>query len=165
MINGAIVDLGKTFQITIQAVNCRIGATLAREQVQAEGREQVLNAISKAAAGIRLKLGEPRDSIQRLESSLNKVTTASLPALQFYALGSTQQRQGNHRASIGFIRHAIAIDPNFGIAYLALARAYVAESDTAEARSAYQELLAREQGADAGLPALAQAKQELAKLK
>ena len=42
MINGAIVDLGKTFAITVQAVNCKNGATLAREQVQAEGREQVL---------------------------------------------------------------------------------------------------------------------------
>jgi len=165
MINGAIVDLGKTFQITVQAVNCRIGATLAREQVQAESREQVLNAISRAAAGIRLKLGEPRDSIQKLETSLNKVTTASLPALQFYALGSTQQRQGDNRASIGFFRHAIAIDPNFGIAYLALARALTAEGDSTQARSAYQEFMAKEQGADGDLPAIKQAKQELAKLK
>ena len=70
MINGAIVDLGKTFDITVQAVNCRIGATLARDQQQAEGREQVLDAIAKAAAGIRLKLGEPRSSIQKLEPSL-----------------------------------------------------------------------------------------------
>jgi len=165
MINGAIVDLGKTFQITVQAVNCRIGATLAREQVQAESREQVLNAISRAAAGIRLKLGEPRDSIQKLETGLNKATTASLPALQFYALGSTQQRQGDNRASIGFFRHAIAIDPNFGIAYLALARALTAEGDSTQARSAYQESMAKEQGADGDLPAIKQAKQELAKLK
>ena len=104
MISGAIVDLGKTFSITVQAVDCRNGATLAREQVQAESREQVLDAISKAAAGIRLKLGEPRSSIQKLEPSLHKVTTASLPALQSYALGSAQRRQGNNRASIGFFQ-------------------------------------------------------------
>ena len=57
MLNGAIVDLGKAFAVTVQAVNCRNGATLAREQVQAEGREQVLNAISKAATGIRAQAG------------------------------------------------------------------------------------------------------------
>ena len=127
MINGAIADLGKTFAITVQAVNCQNGATLAREQVQAEGREQVLNAISKAAAGIRVKLGEPPSSIQKLEPSLQKVTTASLEALQVYALGSAQRRQGNNRASIGFFRHAIDLDPNFAIAYLALGRAWAAE--------------------------------------
>jgi tetratricopeptide (TPR) repeat protein len=165
MINGAIVDRGKTFAITVQAVNCKNGATLARDQQQAEGREQVLDAISKAAAGIRLKLGEPRNSIQKLEPSLYKVTTASLPALQSYALGSTQQRQGNNRASIGFFRHAIAIDSNFAIAYLALGRAWAAEGDTIQSRKAYQDFLALEQGADADLPALAQAKQELAALK
>jgi len=165
MINGAIVDRGKTFAITVQAVNCKNGATLAREQVQAEGREQVLDAISKAAAGMRLKLGEPRSSIQKLEPSLHAVTSASFPALQSYALGSTQQRQGNNRASIGFFRHAIAIDPNFGIAYLALGRAWAAEGDATQARKAYQDFLAREQDADSNLPAIAQAKQELAALK
>lgn len=165
MINGAIVDLGKTFEITVQAVNCKNGATLAREQVQADGREQVLGAISQAAAGIRLKLGEPRSSIQKLEPTLRKVTTASFPALQSYALGSTQQRQGNNRASIGFFRHAIAIDPDFALAYLALGRAWAAEGDVAQARKAYQDFLAIEQGANPDLPALAQAKQELAALK
>jgi eukaryotic-like serine/threonine-protein kinase len=165
MISGAIVDLGKTFAITVQAVDCKNGATLAREQVPAVGREQVLGAISKAAAGIRLKLGEPRNSIQKLEGSLQKVTTASLPALQSYALGSAQRRQGNNRASIGFFRHAIDIDPNFAIASLALARALAAEGDALQARKAYQDFLAREQNADADLPALVQAKREFAALK
>ncbi len=165
MINGAIVDLGKTFSITVQAVNCQNGATLAREQVPAEGREQVLDAIAKAAAGMRLKLGEPRSSIQKLEPSLRKSTTISFPALQSYALGSAQRRQGNNRASIGFFRHAIDIDPNFALAYLALGRAWAAEGDMAQARTAYQDFLAKEQGADADLPALVQAKHELAALK
>ena len=165
MINGAIVDLGKTFNITVQAVNCKNGATLAREQVQSEGREQVLDGIAQAAAGLRLKLGEPRNLIQKLEPSLHKATTASLPALQAYALGSTQQRHGNNRASIGFFRHAIAIDPNFAIAYLALGRAWAAEGDAIQARKAYQDFLAIEQGADPGLPALAQARREFTALK
>jgi eukaryotic-like serine/threonine-protein kinase len=165
MLSGAIVDLGKTFSITIQAVDCKNGATLAREQVQAEGREQVLDAISKAAAGIRLKLGEPRSSIQKVEGSLHKAATASLPALQSYALGSVQRRQGNNRASIGFFKHAIDLDPNFALAYLALGRASAAEGDAIQARKAYQDFLAREQGSDADLPALAQAKQESAALK
>ena len=165
MINGAIVDLGKAFSITVQAVNCRNGATLARDQQQGEGREQVLNAIANAAAGLRLKLGEPRSSIQKLEPSLRKMTSASLLALQFYGLGSTQQRQGNVQASIGFFRHAIAIDPDFGMVYLALGRAWAAEGEWGQARTAYQNFLAKEQDADTELPALAQAKREFSALK
>jgi tetratricopeptide (TPR) repeat protein len=165
MLNGAIVDLGKTFAITVQAVNCKNGATLAREQTQADSREQVLDAVAKAAAGIRLKLGEPRSQIQKLEPSLRKVTTTSLPALQSYALGSAQLRRGNNRASIGFFRHAIDIDSKFALADLALARAWAAEGDAVQARKAYQDFLTLCSGADAGLPALAQARQEFAALK
>jgi Flp pilus assembly protein TadD len=121
MLNGAIADLGKTFAITIQAVNCQNGATLAREQVQAEGREQVLNAISKAATGMRAKLGEPLSSIQKLDRPFNEVTTASIEAFQAYALGMAQRGQGNNLASIPFFKHAIAFDASFAMAYLELA--------------------------------------------
>jgi tetratricopeptide (TPR) repeat protein len=165
MLSGAIVDLGKTFAVTVQAVDCKNGATLAREQVGAEGREQVLDAVSKAAAGIRLKLGEPRSQIQKLEPSLHKLTTASLSALQAYALGSAQRRQGNNHASIAFFQHAIDIDPNFAVSYLALGRAWAAEGDAVQARKAYNDFFALSQGSDASLPALAQAKQEFAALK
>ncbi len=85
MINGAIADLGKVFVVTVQAVNCQNGSTLAREQVQAEGREQVLNAISKAATGIRANLGESLGSIQKLDRPSEQVdhrVYRSLPSLR-----------------------------------------------------------------------------------
>lgn len=107
MINGAIADLGKVFVVTVQAVNCQNGATLAREQVQAEGREQVLSAIAKAATGIRVKLGEQPSSIQ------TAVGTTSIEAFQAYAEGS-----------IPSLEHAIQLDPSFAIAYLQLYFAY-----------------------------------------
>ncbi len=66
---------------------------------------------------------------------------------------------------MAFFKHAIDLDPNFALAYLALGRAWAAEGDTIQARKAYQDFLAREQDADADLPALTQAKQELAALK
>jgi tetratricopeptide (TPR) repeat protein len=93
------------------------------------------------------------------------VTTKSFPALQSYALGSAQRRQGNNRAAIGFFRHAIDIDPRFALADLALGRAWAAEGDAIQARKAYQDFFALCQGADANLPALAQAKKEFAALK
>ena len=120
MINGAIVDLGKVFAITVQAVNCQNGATLAREQVQAEGREQVLNAISKAATGIRAKLGESLSSIQKLDRPLDQVTTGSLEAFQAYALGMLQRRLGYDLNSAPFFKRAIELDPTFALAYLQL---------------------------------------------
>ncbi len=120
MIDGAIADLGKVFVITVQAVNCQNGATLAREQVQAEGREQVLNAISKGATGIRAKLGESPTSLQKFV----QVTSAPIEAFQAYAQGVSARNQGRELASIPSFEHAVQLDPNFAIAHLQLYLAY-----------------------------------------
>jgi predicted Ser/Thr protein kinase len=124
MIDGAIADLGKVFVVTVQAVNCQNGATLAREQVQAEGREQVLNAISKAATGIRAKLGESLSSIQKLDRPSEQVTTPSIEAFQAYALGSAERNQASDLTSIPLFEHATELDPSFAMAYLQLSFVY-----------------------------------------
>jgi serine/threonine protein kinase len=43
-IDGSIENLGKDYIITLQAITCQGGATLAREQIQAGDKEHVLNA-------------------------------------------------------------------------------------------------------------------------
>ena len=49
-IDGRIASLGRSYVITLQAINCQDGATLARQQIQAEDKEHVLNALGTAAA-------------------------------------------------------------------------------------------------------------------
>ncbi|MDP8990284.1 MAG: protein kinase [Acidobacteriota bacterium] len=137
MINGAIADLGQAFLITVQAVNCQNGATLAREQVQADGREQVLNAISKAATGIRAKLGESSSSIQKFDRPLNLVSSGSIEAFQAYAQGVAERNQGRALAAIASLEHASQLDPNFAIAYLQL---YFAYSDSGQNSPAEESL-------------------------
>src|SRR6185369_6671816 len=61
-IGGAIANLGKNYQIALQAINCQTGATLAREQAEAEGEEHVLKAVAKAATAMRASLGESLSS-------------------------------------------------------------------------------------------------------
>ena len=162
MVGGSIADLGRAFAITLQAVNCRNGATLAREQVQAEGRDQVLNALAEAAAGIRVKLGEPATSLQNDRRSARSAT-GSLAASQFYAMGIAQRNRGNDLASIPFFQHAIELDPNFALAYLALGRAKAIAGEAAQAKKAYQDFFAKNAGAAS--PGLTQAQNEFAALR
>jgi eukaryotic-like serine/threonine-protein kinase len=86
-IDGAIASLGKSYVITLEAITCEEGATLAREQIQAEDKEHVLNALGTAATTMRGKLGESLSSIEKLNRPLEQVTTASLEALQNYTEG------------------------------------------------------------------------------
>ena len=101
---------------------------LAREQVQAEGRGQVLTAIAKAAAALRAKLGEPPGSIQT-----PAVATSSMEALQAYAQGIAQQSQGNVAASVPMFQQAAELDPGFALAFAQLSSAYKTVGDTQRA--------------------------------
>ena len=97
-IDGSIASLGKNYVITLQAINCQSGATLAREQVQADDKEHVLNAVGTAATAMRAKLGESRSSIQKLNRPLEQATTGSLEALQSYTTGRAELIQGRFLA-------------------------------------------------------------------
>ena len=117
-IAGSIASLGKTYQIALQATNCQTGATLAREQAEAEDKEHVLKAVAKSATGMRAKLGESLSSIQKLDRSPNEaVTTTSLDALKAFHLGYDLALQDSPREAIPQLQRAIQMDPNFAHAY------------------------------------------------
>jgi tetratricopeptide (TPR) repeat protein len=84
----------------------------------------VLNAVGTAATAMRAKLGESRNSIQKLNLPLEQATTSSLDALQNYTIGKAVLTQGRFLAAVPLFERAIAIDPNFVAAYYYLSIAY-----------------------------------------
>lgn len=131
-IDGSITSLGKSYVITLQAIACTGGATLAREQVQAEDKEHVLNVLGNAATALRTRLGESHTSIQKLNRPLEAVTTSSLDALQNYTQGFTLLSQGHFLAARPFFERAIAIDPEFASANYFISLSYNNAGDTAQ---------------------------------
>jgi tetratricopeptide (TPR) repeat protein len=128
-IEGAIASLGKSYVITLQAIRCQDGAMLAREQIQAEDKEHVLNALGSATTAMRRKLGESLNSIKQLNRPLEQATTPSLDALQNYTAGLDVMGQGHFLAAVPLFERAIAIDPNFTMAYYLLGIAYEQTGD------------------------------------
>jgi tetratricopeptide (TPR) repeat protein len=124
-IDGSISALGTEYVVSLKAVNCRDGNLLAQEQETATGKEQVLNALGLAATKMRKALGESLASVQRYAALPEDTTTSSLEALQAYALGNKATDVDNdYVAAIPFFQRAVALDPSFAMAYLALAGCY-----------------------------------------
>ena len=132
-IGGSIVSLGTKYVITLQAIACQTGATLARNQVEADSKEQVLKAVGTAATEMRGKLGESSRSIRQLNRPLDLSTTASLEALQNCTAGRLELAGGRFLASVAFFERAVALDPNFAMAYHYMAVAYGNAGDTGRA--------------------------------
>jgi eukaryotic-like serine/threonine-protein kinase len=76
-IAGSIANIGNGYGVGLQAVNCQSGNTLALKQVQAAGKEKVLDALGDAAAKLRTELGESLSSVQRFDTPIEQAPTSS----------------------------------------------------------------------------------------
>ena len=141
-IAGSITNLGNDYVIGLQAVNCLTGDLLAQEQVQALGKEKVLDGLSRAAGKLRETLGESLRSVQKFDTPLAQATTPSLEALRALSIGRDAMEDGNYAAAVSWLKRAIANDPNFAMAYGGLFAAYadLGESNLAQenAKKAYE---------------------------
>ncbi len=97
---GSISNLGSHFVIGLKALNCKGGDVVALEQVEAESKEQVLNALGKAATSLRTKLGESLVTVQKYDAPLEEASTPSLEALQAYSRGLKALTQAGDTTAI-----------------------------------------------------------------
>jgi Tfp pilus assembly protein PilF len=124
VISGSIASVGRLYVIGLTASDCQNGDLLLREQERADGKEQVLNAVDRAAAGLRSRLGESLANRERYSQPLESVTTSSLKALQSYSEGFEMRNAQGDAASVPFFLRAIELDPEFAMAYSQLGGAY-----------------------------------------
>lgn len=142
-IEGSIASLGSQYVLGLKAVNCKTGDLLAEEQVTADGKEHVLNALGEAATKLRSRLGESLASVQKYDAPPDSVTTASLEALQAYGLAYRKMVvKDSYVASASLFHRAIQLDPKFAMAYARLASNYNNLGETEHAaesmRKAYE---------------------------
>lgn len=118
---GSISSVGTHYVMTVEAINAQTGDALAREQVEAESKEQVIKKLGEAATRLRKELGESLASIQKFDAPIEQATTSSLEAFKAYSAGLEHHLKGSYSEAIPFYRRAIELDHNFAIAYARLA--------------------------------------------
>ena len=123
-LEGSIAEIGTQFLLTLKAVNCRNGETLASTEAEAGDKNHVLDALGKTASEIRNKLGESIRTVQKFDTPLEQATTPSLEALKAFSSGTKIQLTTGDAESIAFLKRAIELDPNFAIAYARLGIAF-----------------------------------------
>jgi serine/threonine protein kinase/predicted Zn-dependent protease len=123
LLDGMVSALGTHYLVELNAVACDTGDILAKEQGEAAAKEDVLKVLSRASSTMRAKLGESLPSVQKFERQID-VTTSSLEALQNYSMGVRISHEQGDAPSIPFFKRAIELDPDFAMAYAALAVRY-----------------------------------------
>ncbi len=124
MLAGTVSGLGSHYVIDLNAINAQTGDSLARAQIEAESKEQVLKSLDRAASNLRQKLGESMGSVQKFATPLEQATTSSLEALQAFTLGHAEHQKLEDEKAIPHLKRAIELDPNFAMAHATLGVAY-----------------------------------------
>jgi serine/threonine protein kinase/Flp pilus assembly protein TadD len=114
VLDGSIGQIGTPYLLTVKAVNCSNGKTLASTEAQASDKNHVLDALGKMASEMRSTLGESLSTVQKFDTPLEQATTPSLEALKAFSAGYRA-----NSAQLGFLsyKRAIELDPNFAAAY------------------------------------------------
>jgi serine/threonine protein kinase len=125
VLDASIAQIGTQYLLTVKAVNCVSGKSLASTEAQASDKSHVLDALEKAALEIRKKLGESLSTVQKFDTPLEQATTPSLEALQGYSLGrKALENNDNDGTAVPLFQRAIRLDPNFAMAYASLGTCY-----------------------------------------
>jgi len=146
-VGGAIAALGTEYVLGLNAVNCRSGDVMVREQITAPAKEKVIAALGDAASKLRGELGESLSTVQKYDVPLEEATTPSLEALKAFSLARAAALKGSVDSAIPFYKHAIEVDPNFAAAYAHMAQAYANSSQGDLAKASIRQAFERRERA------------------
>ena len=125
VLEGSIAQIGTQYLLTLKAVNCVSGESLASTEAQASDKSHILDALGRVASETRNKLGESLTTVQKFDTPIKQATTPSLEALQFFSLGwKAAVGEDDSASAVPLFQRAISLDPNFAMAYASLGAVY-----------------------------------------
>jgi eukaryotic-like serine/threonine-protein kinase len=125
MLTGSIQSLGREYLLTVEATDCNNGSEISGAKAEAGAKEKVLAALDTVADRVRRGLGETPRFMENYQVPIMQATTESLEALRSYSIGQSMDAQGKSETeTIPFYQRAVELDPNFAMAYGAMANEY-----------------------------------------
>jgi serine/threonine protein kinase/predicted Zn-dependent protease len=125
VLRGSYTKAGNTLRINLMLQKASSGELIGSERVESNGEEGMFAAIDELTRKIKanFKLSEKEISSD-LDEEVGKITTSSPEAYRYYSEGRKYHITGENRKSIELMERAIAIDPEFAMAYRSMAMSY-----------------------------------------
>ncbi len=126
VLKGTYSKLGENLVMTVMLQKPHTGKAVRSREARCKGEEEIPPKIDELTKQIKLDLNLSSEQIASdIDWEVGKITTNSPRAFNYYSEGRNNINKGNERESINFIKRAIAIDPEFAMAYRSLAISYL----------------------------------------
>ncbi len=143
VVEGSIERIGKSYSIVARVLNAADGHALITVSEVARDEAAIIPSVGRLTRRLREGLGENRNAI-RGNPFIWQVATPSFEAFRYVVRGGELQNlEGDDRGSLGVASKALALDPDFAMAWVLKGSAYdhLGAYDSSDA--AFEEALRR----------------------
>ncbi len=124
VVTGEISLRGDKYNLSATALDAVSGKVIAKSEVTAANKDDVLLKIPQLAAPIRKELGDTTSQSAQMEAAGGAFTAASLEAVHQYGIAMEEQAAGKFEAALQSFSKAAELDPNFARAYSGVSSIY-----------------------------------------
>lgn len=125
VIKGSYIRAGGNLIITVALQRPRTAEIIKSIETECQSEEEIPARVDELTKEIKMALNLSQEAIASdIDKEVGKITTSSPEALKLYTDGMGFRNISDYRQSIRYMERAIAIDPEFALAYRALARNY-----------------------------------------
>ncbi len=139
IVQGAYAKAGDEFRINVVLQEVKTGELVGSESVAGKGEESIFSMVDDLTRRIKesFKLTE-QEIASDIDMEVGKITTSSPEAYKYYLEGRKYHGKGELRQSITSMQKAIAIDPEFAMAYRSMNASYTNMGYSSKARECFQ---------------------------
>ena len=116
---------GENFRINIVLQKADTGELVGSESVDGKREENLISMVDTLTKRIKVNFKLSKEEIAAdMDKEVGKITTSSTQAYEYYDEGRNLHLRGEYRESIQLMEKALAIDPEFAMAYRSMAMSY-----------------------------------------
>jgi tetratricopeptide (TPR) repeat protein/TolB-like protein len=122
---GNFAKAGESIRINVTLQDASTEKIVGSEGVEGKGEEGIFSMIDELTGKIKTNLKLSTEEIASdIDREVGKITTSSPEAYRYYTEGRNYHNKGDGRNSIQSMERAVAIDPEFAMAYRSMAMTY-----------------------------------------
>jgi tetratricopeptide (TPR) repeat protein len=125
LLQGALTKAGDNFRINIRIQDINTGELIGSETAEGRGQESFHLMVDELTPKIKGNFELNDEEIANdIDKDIGKIMTSSPEAYKYYVEGRKYHNPGQYNLELEFMEKAVAIDPEFAMAYRAIATVY-----------------------------------------
>jgi serine/threonine protein kinase/Flp pilus assembly protein TadD len=138
-LSGSLMKAGQNIVISMSLQRASTGEVISPISLECSSEEQILSGVDDVAGRIKADLHLSSEQIAiDIDKKADQITTRSAEAFKYYSEGRKLHVLEEYQKSIDLMKKAVALDPEFAMAYRSMGSAYGNLRQSLDQRANYQ---------------------------